>query len=114
MKIINLEHGMPFVDEAIDRLNADINYFKNKEVVIKFIHGYGSSGVGGKIRKAVIKKLEQLKNEKVIVDYIPGTAFQSFCGKIDVITKYNKWLKNDSDYGKNNDGITYVILKKVN
>ena len=42
---------------------------------VKLIHGYGSSGKGGKIRLEVRAYLERQKARGKIRDYIPGERF---------------------------------------
>lgn len=73
------------------------------------IHGYGSTGVGGVIKGAIHKSLRKRIRNNEISAYIPGEAFGSLLGFDEVITKYQNLLKGDSDYRKNNAGITYII-----
>ena len=50
-KEINLEEGMPTVDEAMSYLKTSIILCKqNKIGCLAVVHGYGSSGKGGTIR----------------------------------------------------------------
>lgn len=70
---INLKDGMPPVDIALCNMELEIEVGKISGVkAIKFIHGYGSSGVGGLICKAVRERLVSLKKQKIIKDYIFG------------------------------------------
>ena len=111
MKIYDIKSDMPNVSDAGKRLaNAIKEAISNKEKVIKILHGYGSHGVGGSIKIAVRKSLLKRLNNKEIKAYIPGEAFASLMGFDDAIREYNDLIKNDSDYNKINDGITYVIL----
>ncbi len=53
LREVNLEAGMPFVDQAIKRLTFELHQSRRQGfAAVKIIHGYGSSGVGGKIRTA--------------------------------------------------------------
>ncbi len=53
MKELNLEHGMPTVDTALRWLESELDAArKMRRPALKLIHGYGSSGRGGKIRTA--------------------------------------------------------------
>ena len=53
IKTINLKKGMPFVDEALDTLSVELDLARSQGVkVLRVIHGYGSSGTGGKIKQA--------------------------------------------------------------
>ena len=51
LKTVNLEEGMPLVDAAIRRATFELKSGRRMGLTaIKFIHGYGSSGNGGKTR----------------------------------------------------------------
>ena len=76
---LNLELGRPSVDEAMRRLDYELaaaGMLRTK--VFKLIHGYGSSGTGGKIRTACRKQLQLYKEQGRIVDFIPGENFTIF------------------------------------
>ena len=50
-KTVNIEQGMPLVEQAIRRMTYEISSAKaQKYRAVKLIHGYGSSGTGGRIR----------------------------------------------------------------
>jgi hypothetical protein len=76
---VNLELGKPTADEAIRRLTFELHHSKATGVkVLKIIHGYGSSGVGGKIRIEARRYLEGLKRRGQIKDYLTGEQFSIF------------------------------------
>lgn len=108
---INLEDGRPTKDVALRILSAEIVRYKAQRVkVIKLIHGYGSSGVGGVLRVAVRKELERMKNRGVIKLYVPGENFEIFSSvTIKMLDSCNE-LRNDRDIGRFNNGITMVLL----
>ncbi|MCU0104864.1 hypothetical protein N7603_04255 [Acholeplasma vituli] len=110
MITIDIKSDKPLVSVASARLLNGIRIHKN-EKVIKIIHGYGSTGVGGKIKQMVHTTLETLKAQHQIQDYIPGEALVSFMGYADLIQKYKPLIQTDSDYRKGNDGITYIFIK---
>ncbi|MBI9009775.1 MAG: hypothetical protein JEZ05_07075 [Tenericutes bacterium] len=110
MKVFNLERDLPTVSEAGKKLAQIIRENKSNEKVIKLIHGYGSSGVGGKIKISVQKSLRKRVNSGEIKAYIPGEAFSSLFGFDEQINKYKDLIRNDSDYKKGNDGITYIVF----
>jgi len=111
MKVYDIKSDMPNVNDAGKRLAEAIREAKAKKLkVIKILHGYGSHGIGGIIKIAVRKSLlKRLKNQEIKA-YIPGEAFSSLMGFDDAIREYNDLIKNDLDYKKMNDGITYVII----
>ena len=110
MITIDIKSDKPLVSVASTRLLNGIRIHKN-EKVIKIIHGYGSTGVGGKIKQMVHTTLGTLKAQQQIQDYIPGEALVSFMGYADLIQEYKPLIQTDSDYRKGNDGITYVFIK---
>lgn len=114
MKIttINLEEGLPLVKEALAILDQEIlRYTKTNLKVLKLIHGYGSSGSGGKIRTAIRKELLQKKEKNEIINFIPGEKWSIFDeASREIITKSVECSK-DCDLNKHNNGITIVILK---
>ena len=102
---------MPTALVAGKRLSNYIKMCTGKEKIIKIVHGYGSSGVGGAIKKMVHTSLSNKVKTGEIKAYIPGEAFDKMMGFDEIIQTYSHLLKVDSDYKKGNDGITYVVLK---
>ena len=50
LREVNLEAGKPLVDQAIKRLTFELSHSRALGcTVLKIIHGYGSSGTGGRI-----------------------------------------------------------------
>ena len=79
--------------------------------MIKFIHGYGSSGKGGKIKTAARKKLEQLQQEGKIWLVIRGENFNIFDADTQKAMVKYFFVSKDSDMGRSNLGVTIIILK---
>ncbi len=110
-KIINLEEGHPTVNVGLLRLDrAVISARAQGTPLLKLIHGYGSTGVGGRLREEVWKALDRFKRGGLIVDFIPGEDFRlSNEGSWELI-KRDRAIKEDRDFGRANRGITIVIL----
>jgi len=111
MKSFDIKSDMPTALEASKRLANYIRIYTGNEKVIKIVHGYGSTGVGGAIKQMVHTSLKTKVLNKEIKAYIPGEAFSKMMGFDEVIQTYSNLIKSDSDYKKGNDGITYIILK---
>lgn len=83
---------------------------KEKHKLLKVIHGYGSTGVGGDIRLAVQKRLHEL----VEVGQLRGCIFGENWSKSDEATwsllHAHPELKSDPHLGRGNQGITVVLL----
>jgi hypothetical protein len=110
MKEINIKYDLPDQLEAGRRLSQIIRENQGREKVIKIIHGYGSTGVGGSIKALVHKSLRNRLKKNEIKGFIPGEAFGSLMGFDEIIKTYQHLISNDHDYRKSNDGITYIIL----
>ena len=74
---VNLEEGHPLVAEALahmDRKLRDARIQGTK--VVRLIHGYGSSGVGGAIKVAVRKRLKAARGGGTIKNYVGGEDYE--------------------------------------
>lgn len=112
IRTVNLEEGMPTVKEAKQLLEASFKNAKsNKIKILKLIHGYGSSGHGGKIKIHILKLLAEKKAQNIIQNFITGdkwSIFNESCRK--AIDKCSA-LSKDSDLEKFNIGVTIVIMR---
>ena len=71
MKELNLEQGMPTVDTALRWLEAELHAARKMgRPGLKLIHGYGSSGTGGKIRTACRKYLREQAEAALGEDFV--------------------------------------------
>ena len=76
---INLEDEKPTVSQAMARLQLELRLAKRQDIcVLKIIHGFGSTGNGGKIRVAVRKELPALQKRGQIRFFIPGEKLTIF------------------------------------
>ncbi len=111
LRTVNLEAGLPTVDQAKRRLTSELYTSRRMGMAaVKLIHGYGSTGKGGKIRLAVRRELEELKRRGEIRDVIPGEKFSIF--ETAVLSAFSPVpeLRKDSDLERYNNGVTFVIL----
>jgi len=66
-RVLNLEKGLPTVEEGRRRLLEEVKRTKqNGGAVLKVIHGYGSSGTGGRLREGIRKSLLLRRKEGAI------------------------------------------------
>lgn len=111
MLTLNLKSDMPTVPEALQRMERELAMARQQNVpILKLIHGYGSSGVGGDIRIAVQRKLYELQNGGDIQACIFGENWSKSDQTSWRILQSHPFLKKDSDLGRGNRGITIVIL----
>jgi len=109
--VINLEEGRPTVNVGLLRLDHALAAARADRVqLLKLIHGYGSSGVGGELREQVWKALDSLRRNGGIAAYIPGEDFRESNEASWKLVKRNKAIRNDRDFGRGNRGITIVVL----
>jgi len=108
---VNIKSDLPSANDAVRRITYAIRNGKTLgAAVIKLIHGYGSTGKGGKIRVAARSYLSAQKRQGLIKDYIPGEEFSIFNAPTrDAFLKCDA-LRRDSDLERHNNGITIVIL----
>ncbi len=105
--VVNLETGRPTVEEALAILERRLDTARRQGVkVVKVIHGYGSSGVGGDIKQAVRRALPQYRSQGLIQDFAAG---EEFTKRSAVVRRFPK-LKDDRDVGRGNKGVTVVVL----
>ena len=102
---------MPIVEEAIRRMSMGIQEMRVSGIrAVKLIHGYGSTGTGGKIRIGIRQELSTMKKRKLIRDFIPGENFGPFDETSRKMTERNRAIARDPDYGRSNHGITIVMI----
>lgn len=111
LQTANLEDGMPSVPQALARLSAELQSARaHSTKVLKIIHGYGSTGVGGDLRIAIQSALRQMAGRGEIRACIFGESWRSSNEEAWELVKHYPALKDDRDFGRNNKGITLVIL----
>ena len=110
--VINLEKGLPKTEAALSKLKLELSTLRRIGVqTVKVIHGYGSTGTGGAIRQATRQYLcDQLKN-RLIKAYCPGENFGPFENSGRQLVDLVPALHKDPDWGRQNDGITMVVLR---
>ena len=108
---LNLEEGMPTVEEAVSRMNIGLQEMRvTRAGTVKLIHGYGSTGRGGRICTGVRNELAAMKRKKLIKNYIPGEDFGPMDAASRKLAEQDRSVTRDPDYGRMNHGITIVIL----
>lgn len=111
MKIVNLEDGMPTVEQA--RLLLEHEMQKAREQgykAMKIIHGYGSSGVGGALRTGLQATLRSAEQSGGIKAAIYGENWRVSDERAwELLKRFPEW-KADSDLGRGNKGISIVVL----
>ena len=111
IKTVDLKSDMPPVHEALQRLGRELALARQeKTTLLKLIHGYGSTGAGGEIRVVVQRRLQELAQGGNIRGCIFGEDWSKSDERTWKLLQSHPKLKNDSDLGRRNPGITIVLL----
>ena len=111
MKTAILKDGLPSIEQARARLSSEIAAAQQAGLkVLKIVHGYGSTGVGGDLRFALQATLRQMVSRKEIRDCIYGENWRTGDERTWALLKQMPELKSDADLGKGNKGMTVVLL----
>ena len=77
LREVDLERGMPRAEQAIRQMLFELRRSPGLGCSgVKLIHGYGSSGAGGRIRVEARRRLDRMKAGGEIWGYIPGESQQ--------------------------------------
>jgi hypothetical protein len=111
IETMSLKTGMPTVSEALQRLGRELARARQEGcTVLKLIHGYGSSGAGGEIRIAAQRRLTEMASRGEIRACIFGESWAKSDEQAWALIQARPELKQDTDLGKRNLGITIVVL----
>jgi len=110
-RTVNLEKGMPLVQQALDRMELELAAGRKQGIkVLTLIHGYGSSGEGGAIKTAVLRQLQFLRHQGRIKEVIPGEEFEGRSGRGRQWLRRFPFLRDHRDLNRGNPGIILVLL----
>ena len=108
---LNLELGYPAAQEALRRLEADMAATRRMhQPVMKIVHGYGSTGKGGRIRGAVRRYLQEQQRQGKVKYVIPGEDFSIFSEDTRRAFAVCEALRQDRDLDRCNQGVTFLVL----
>ena len=109
--VVNINENSPTVEEAMANFEIALESAKLQNArVLKVIHGYGSSGVGGAILRKLKQTLQQLKRTKKIKDYFSGATFNLVNQTVFDLAKKVPELLYDEDLSTQNIGVTFIVL----
>ncbi len=113
LRQINLEIGMPAAREAVERMRMELRLSKKRDCgAVKLIHGFGSTGRGGKIRTAVRRELKAMQDKGEIGLVVYGEQLSIFDEDTRTLLLQCGALRKDNDLERHNNGITVVGFKK--
>ncbi len=110
-RLVNLEKGMPSVEQALQQLDGAIDSGRLQGVrALSLIHGYGSSGSGGAIRREVRMRLAFLQRQRLVEAVIPGEELEGRSARGKQLLRRYPFLRHHRDLNRANPGITVVLL----
>ena len=119
LREVDLERGMPRAEQAIRQMLLELRRSPGlgcsakrhlRAKAMKIIHGYGSSGAGGRIRVEARRRLDRMKAGGEIWGYIPGESFSIFDSGTLAAFQRCPTLRRDRDLERHNNGVTFVLL----
>ena len=111
VSVVVLKEGNPTVREALNRLDGAIVRAKRQgKELLKVIHGYGSSGEGGAIKRALAAHLTKLEEDGAIRRFVTGEGHGFHARSRNYLLKKYPDLQDTWHQDRNNPGITFVEL----
>ncbi len=108
---VNLEAGRPDAATAVHRLEAELMGARTIGArVVRVIHGYGSSGRGGRIRDEVRRHLPALRRRGLIRGFVAGEDWAETGEEGRELLARVPALRDDLRTDRYNPGITLVEL----
>lgn len=112
VRTFNVEEGLPTLEEARRQVAEEIRQARRAGArVLKIIHGYGSSGKGGKLCIGLRKSFQLRKKEGVIRWYIAGEDFSIFNEAALALVEAVPELRGDPDLNATNEGVTLLWIR---
>ncbi|WP_167495801.1 Smr/MutS family protein [Desulfosediminicola ganghwensis] len=99
------------MESALRQLQVAIREARNGEIqALTVIHGYGSSGKGGAIRRECRKTLDYMCSHGQLSSYVSGEDFHKNNGVVkDLLNRYPQ-LRLNKNLNRRNQGITVIII----
>jgi endonuclease IV len=110
--VINLEAGGPTAEEALERLTQQVRAASEAGIrALVVIHGYGSSGSGGKIKWVVRDALENNYFSDRVDEYYFGEELALGSSGYQTVIKRRVSLKQHlSQFKIGNAGMTVLLM----
>jgi hypothetical protein len=113
---INIKQGSPYVDEALELLTEQLRKCLDLGIkAIILIHGYGSSGEGGRIKWAIHDALENNRYSDRVEEYFYGEnvayGSESYYALLKRRPGLKRYLKR---FKEGNTGMTVLLLGNNN
>lgn len=111
MRVVNIKENNPNFEYAVfllDQAIHDATICGEKGLII--IHGYGSHGRGGDIKRSAIRYLMKCKRNSVIKDFVKGEEWTESSKVVQDALKECPELVLQQNLYQLNSGVTVVLL----
>ena len=111
MKVVNIKENNPNVDYAIYLLETAISDCKKcGEKGFIVLHGYGSNGIGGDIKRAAMQFLNNAQKKGIIKSFIKGEEWSNANPLVkQAIKSFPELILQENLYTLNS-GVSVVLL----
>lgn len=111
LRTLNIEAGRPSVEEGLARLENDLARARlGGARVVRVIHGWGSTGTGGKLRDACRAYLNRELKARRVKAVVPGDDYSRASNAGRQLASRCPDLKRSERTDTHNPGITFVEL----
>lgn len=112
VKVINVKYKNDVPSYAIFLIEQEIKNASMEGVnVIIIIHGYGSSGTGGIIKREVLEYLAQQKKQKNIIDFVAGEHWAEHNDIVKTMEQKFPELILNNQINNYNSGVSVVWIR---
>ena len=109
VRTVNIEATRPSVDEALGRLEDELARARQSGVrVMRLIHGWGSSGKGGKLRDACRALLQRKLSARQIKGVVAGDDYSRRSAGGRALMEKCPSLRASERTDAENPGITFI------
>lgn len=113
ISVVNAKQDFPYPDYAVFLVEREIELSEKLGVdALIVIHGYGSHGKGGVIKKELKNRLRELKHNKTIVNYFSGEQWGEKNEEIIELKKQEPELILHPLLNNLNSGVTVIWIRK--
>jgi hypothetical protein len=108
---VNLKSDLPTADEAVRRLAVKLEAARSAGAkIVRIIHGWGSTGSGGKIKRATHRYLRRLERQGRVKGFVGGDDYSELSVRGRALLTAYPMLKRSLRSDRLNRGITLVEL----
>lgn len=113
ISVINAKKDFPYPDYAVFLVEREIELSEKLGVdALIVIHGYGSHGKGGVIKKELHLKLKEFVKNKTIVSFFKGEQWGEHNEEVTALKKQEPELILHPLLNNLNSGVTVVWIRK--